>query len=324
MTGLRVQTSSRLHFGLLGWGPDAPRQFGGVGLMIEAPGLDVEVRPAPTWHAEGPLAARALAVARRVSDQLAEAGTASPALAIVVRSAAPEHAGLGTGTQLSLAIARAVLELAGRPGWRIDEAAELTGRGRRSGIGLHGFDRGGLIVDGGRGPNGEPPPLLTRLEFPRDWAILLVMPAVATGLSGRGELQAFRELRPPPPARIDRLCRLILLQMLPAVVEQDLTTFGAALAEIQEQVGRSFAPAQGGLPFAHPRLAEIAARMTRAGLRGVGQSSWGPTLYGFTDGHPSRFDELVDDLRTSFDLDPSALIWTHSCNQGVRMIRIGA
>ena len=63
MTRLRINTPSRLHFGLLGWGPQVPRQFGGVGLMLERPGLEIVAETAPTWEADGPLADRALDVA---------------------------------------------------------------------------------------------------------------------------------------------------------------------------------------------------------------------------------------------------------------------
>ena len=45
-------------------------------------------------------------------------------------------------------------------------AAALAGRGRRSGIGLHGFAHGGLIVDGGRRSDDALPPLIARLDRP--------------------------------------------------------------------------------------------------------------------------------------------------------------
>src|SRR4051794_19352028 len=51
MTGLRLQTPSRLHFGLLSWGSESSRQFGGVGLMIDAPGLEIHAEPAGSWRA---------------------------------------------------------------------------------------------------------------------------------------------------------------------------------------------------------------------------------------------------------------------------------
>src|SRR2546428_14106761 len=44
---VRVQAPSRLHFGLLAFGAEAsPRQFGGVGVMIQQPGNELVVRPA--------------------------------------------------------------------------------------------------------------------------------------------------------------------------------------------------------------------------------------------------------------------------------------
>src|SRR5205823_2425989 len=83
---------------------------------------------------------------------------------------------LGVGTQLSLAVARVLLELAGRPVPEAPELAALCGRGLRSGIGLHGFDRGGLVVDGGRRSDDGIPPLLAHLDFPDDWAVLVILP----------------------------------------------------------------------------------------------------------------------------------------------------
>ena len=88
---------------------------------------------------------------------------------LCVRSAPLEHLGLGVGTQLSLAVARAVLKLAGRDGVAPAELARLTGRGCRSGVGLHGFQHGGLIVDGGQKHDTGIPPLVARMPFPNDW-----------------------------------------------------------------------------------------------------------------------------------------------------------
>lgn len=315
MTRIEIRTTARLHFGLLGWGADAPRQFGGVGLMIEAPSLDLEARLANGWSAAGPLSTRALRVALRIADRLETLGVKVPPLSITIREGPPEHVGLGTGTQLSLAVGRAVLGFVENSESNAGRVAELTGRGRRSGIGLHGFDRGGLLVDGGRGSSDAIPPLVARHEFPSEWSILLVIPSLPPGLSGHDEVEAFRGLRPVPSSLTDRLCRLILLEMFPAVAERNLPSFGSSLVEIQEHVGRCFASVQGGR-FAHPLLDEIAARMVGEGLHGVGQSSWGPTIYGFTDEPEARFGNLVHDLRESFGIGPNALVWTRGRNHG--------
>src|SRR5262249_26544727 len=150
----------------------------------------------------------------------------------------------------------------------------------RSGIGIHGFREGGLIVDGGRlGPQ-ETPTRLLRYPFPRDWSVLLAIPERGTGLSGAEEVRAFEQLPPIPDSATDRLCRLVLLGLLPALLETDLRAFGEALTEMQEIVGATFAPAQGGR-YSSPTAEPLVSRLKALGLTGIGQSSWGPTLYAF-------------------------------------------
>jgi beta-ribofuranosylaminobenzene 5'-phosphate synthase len=318
MSTLRIVAPSRLHFGLLAWGAEAPRQFGSVGLMIDGPGLAVEARPASTSSASGPLAERAGAVMQRVARALRSEGIEPAPIHLSVQHAPPEHVGLGTGTQLSLAVARLILARAGEIDPSLPRLAALTGRGRRSGIGLHGFARGGLLVDGGRSSVSDIPPLLARLEFPAEWSILVVIPPTAPGFSGRSEREAFARLPDVPSRTIDRLCRLVLLGLLPAVAEKELPAFGAALSELQVEVGRIFAPAQGGL-FADPRLDSIANAMRDLGLHGVGQSSWGPTLYGFLAEDVFRQTTLAQALTDRFSLDPQSIHWTHARQSGAHV-----
>lgn len=315
---VRIVAPSRLHFGLLAWGEGFRRQFGGVGLMIDAPGLEAEVRPSTSWAAVGPLADRALAITKGVAETLSQAGMSLEPLQLTIQRAPPEHVGLGTGTQISLAVARLVLAQAGEFEPTIARLIQLTGRGRRSGVGLHGSILGGLIVDGGRSPDSPFPPLLSRIEFPGEWPILVVIPPTEPGLAGMREIEAFRSLPPVAPRTADRLCRLVLLGLLPAVVERDLPAFGSALSDIQREVGQSFAPAQGG-PFAHHVLAEIADAMRRLGLVGVGQSSWGPALFAFAESDPDRQSWIVSTLLNQYNLDESHVFWTTASCNGARI-----
>jgi beta-RFAP synthase len=309
MTRLFLRTPSRLHFGLLSWGPGQPRQFGGVGLMIEAPGLELSAEPSPSWRAEGLLAGRVIEVASGVAGRLASRGVEVRPARLEVSRAPTEHVGLGVGTQLGLGVARLLAHLAGGPEPTIGELAGLAGRGLRSGIGLHGFALGGLIVDGGRrGPEGIPP-LLSRVEFPAEWSVLVLTPRREPGLHGPGEVRAFAELPPSPDALTDRLCRLVLLGLLPAAVERDLARFGEALDELQRRVGQGFAPAQGGT-FARPELEAIAGVLRSEGLKGVGQSSWGPTLYGFLDAPDDHRAAVLDRILGRTGLPPGAGFWT--------------
>lgn len=316
MTRLALRTPSRLHFGLLSWGSESDRQFGGVGLMVEAPGMTILAEPAEAWAASGPLAGRVLDFANRVSRLLSSRGTLVNPISFEVVKASPEHVGLGVGTQLGLAVARIISEMAGHRSPSIAQLAELSGRGLRSGIGLHGFDQGGLIVDGGRVGPGGVPPLIARLDFPSEWSVLVLIPRLESGLHGSGEVRAFAELPPSPDSLTDRLCRLVLLGLLPALVERDLTRFGEALEEIQRRVGQGFAPAQGG-SFLRPELKEIADELRSQGLLGIGQSSWGPTLYAFSEAPLDRRLAVLGELRTRFGLDADRAFWTSVASRGV-------
>ncbi len=198
------------------------------------------------------------------------------------------------------------------------ELARWTGRGRRSGIGLHGFHHGGLIVDGGRRHEADIPPLVARLSFPEDWSILIVRPPGKSGLHGPDEHRAFATLPPFTQAVTDSLCRLVLLEILPAVIERDLVAFGAAVDELQAHVGACFAPAQGGT-YATAQASRIVAELRDLGFVGVGQSSWGPTLYAFSSLPEQELAMHAERVRQRFSLDSHSVYLTRADNQGARL-----
>ena len=315
MNRVAIQTPSRLHFGLLGWGPRSRRQFGGVGLMIERPGLELSVTRAPSWSSSGSFAERALEVARSVVPKLIPAGVSAGPFGIEIAHAMASHAGLGSGTQLCLAVARAIAAFGGIDDPNAELLARVTDRGRRSGIGIHGFARGGLIVDAGRSAGGAVPTCLTHLHFPKQWSILVVIPGTEPGIHGMRELEAFERVSEMPGLKTDHICRLVLLGLLPAVIEADLPAFGAALEEMQDVVGSCFTPVQGGR-FASPSSEPIAAAMRASGLVGIGQSSWGPCLYGFSDQSPVVRDPIRLRLREQFQLADDRILWTLASANG--------
>jgi beta-RFAP synthase len=320
---LRIRTPSRLHFGLLGWGPQPLRRFGGIGLMIDSPGIELSVEPAPAWNFEGPLATRVEQIVTQLRARMHENGTTLPPARIRVERAPAEHVGLGVGTQLCLAVARTVLRLAGTAEPAVEQLARLTGRGRRSGIGLHGFHHGGLIVDGQRTAQDEIPPLLARLPFPEEWSILIIQPPGDRGLHGSDERRAFANLAPIAQSVADSLGQLVVREILPAVARADLSTFGGALGELQAQVGACFAPAQGGI-YTTAQAAAIVDDLQQAGFAGAGQSSWGPTLYAF--GHRSDHDLATSAERRlvqRFGLDESSVFRARADNQGARLVADG-
>jgi beta-RFAP synthase len=253
------------------------RRFGSVGLTLDDLGVALTAERAPGLSVSGPQAARAERLARGWLERqgLPESCRISVAMAI------PEHVGLGSGTQLAIAVGVALAELFGRDA-SVREMAALYDRGQRSGIGIGAFEQGGFLVDGGKGARDTPPPVVTRIEFPAEWRVLLVFDHARRGLHGERELAAFRALPEFPESTSALLCRLMLMQGLPALIERELDVFGRAISELQRVIGDYFAPAQGAR-FTSPRVAEALAWLQGEGCAGVGQSSWGPTGFAIVE-----------------------------------------
>lgn len=279
---VRVRAPARLHLGFLDLSGKLGRRFGSLGLAIDEIATDLEIvrgREA----IEGPEASRAV-------EHLAKLRTAwavTEPIGLRIREAIPAHAGLGSGTQLGLAIGAGLARLLGRDE-PLETIAELLERGARSAIGLGAFAAGGFLVDGGRAPEDRaPPPVTVRLPFPEAWRILLIFDPTRTGVHGPSEISAFAALPPAPEELADRLCRLVLLRLLPGLVRAELAPVADALAAIQRAMGERFAPFQGGEPFASPAVAEVATWLAAEGVPAVGQTSWGPTGWALFPDLPS-------------------------------------
>ena len=252
---VRVRAPARLHFGVLDLRGMLGRRFGGMGAAVPAPALQLEAERSGGFTASGPDAARALGFARRYAEAVGLPGGAH----ILITRAMPAHSGLGSGTQLALAVARAMAELYGQP-HDAPTLARQVSRGARSGVGTWLFDRGGFVLEGGRREGAGLAPLLTRLPMPESWRCVVAVPATSPGLSGEAEAEAFRTLPPPPEREVEHIAHLVLMQLLPALVEADLQDFGAALAEVQRVTGQWFAASQGG-PFAPGPTAQLIAAL---------------------------------------------------------------
>jgi len=288
-----VEAQARLHFGVLDLRGALGRWFGGIGAAAPAPTLLVSASPADALSVGGHDVDRAAAFARRL---LAHHGLDGGAR-LWVRRALPPHAGLGSGTQLALAVARALAELYGVT-TDARELAHAVGRGGRSAIGTWTFTGGGLVLEGGRRPESDGvAPLIARLPFPPTWRCVVAVPDSAPRISGAAEAAAFAQLPQPPERDVERVAHLVLMALLPALAEADLATFGATLSEIQTLTGRWFASVQGGT-FAPGPSEELVRRMARWGAAGVGQSSWGPAVYGIVDGEDAGV-RLADCVRAA-------------------------
>lgn len=315
-----VTAPGRLHLGFLDPDATSGRRFGSIGLAIDAPCTRLALRLAsedrvdaePGTDGETGRAREYLAALKRL--------LARPApIAMHLQEVLPAHAGLGSGTQLALALGRAFAALHGLD----PPAAELAralGRGRRSAIGVAAFERGGLLLDGGvRG--GTVAPLIARAEFPANWCVLLVCEPAHCGLHGADEADAIARLAPMPGATAAGLSHLALMQILPAAHEADFDRFARGVTELQHVVGAHFAPAQGGSMYASAAVRQLVEWLGANDHAGVGQSSWGPTGFAVFPSNEAAL-EALDRARRAGRIDPAlALRLVRGRNHGARVAR---
>ena len=295
MTEIVVTAPARLHFGMLDPAGIGARRYGGCGVAIESPRVLVGIRLGSGEEviARGPQAERAAAFARRARTAFGLRG----GVEVDVREAIPPHTGLGSGTKLGLAIARGVAELAGVSAGP-DELADASGRGARSSVGSWTFATPGLVVEAGVRDHDSISPLVARHPMPDRWRCVLALPLGVEGLSGNAEDRFFSLLQAEGHAIEPRVSRLVLTALLPGLVTEDIEEFGVALNAIQREIGSMFAARQGGV--FHPRAAPVVDALGTLGVGAVGQSSWGPSVYGIVD-TPERAGDVADRLRAAVD-----------------------
>lgn len=272
---IRIAANARLHMGFLDLNGGLGRQFGSLGVALD--GIDTRLTLRLTEDS-----GQSIDVIGSDADRIEsyakatlESFGANCGVSIKADSIITPHAGLGSGTQLALAVGIGISRLLGRND-SAEQIAIMLGRGKRSSIGIGTFSNGGFVLDGGKGRDSLLSPVLSRLHFPEDWRIILLLDHEHKGVFGPRENTAFRELPPLPDYTSAHLCRLALMKLLPGLVETDMQAFGEAVTEIQQLVGDHFAPVQGGR-FASPAVAALLERFRQAGAVGFGQSSWGPT-----------------------------------------------
>lgn len=305
-SGVSVRAPGRLHLGFVDPSGTLGRRFGSIGLVVDHFETELELGPAPRDEllADTPAARAELDRAAAHLARLRELSGRHAPLALRLRKVLPAHAGFGSGTQLALAVGRA---FARGHGLEIDTPtlARWLGRGLRSGIGIAGFDAGGLLLDGGPGRDGRPAALLSRVELPPAWRVIVVLDPGSRGLSGEQERAAIATLPPLPQAAAADICHQLLMRVLPGAALDDFAAFAPGLNRVQQLLGDHFAPAQSGSAW----TSESVGRLMRwwgehaADEAAIGQSSWGPTGFAIV---PSAevAQRLIDAARAAGVVDP--------------------
>lgn len=321
----KVSAPSRLHFGLIDLTGDHGRIDGGAGVAIAHPRIVVHARPG-AGSLSVPEGVDSLV--RGLADGL-QIDLKTIDLELLER--VPPHVGLGSHTQLALAIGTA-LGLAADRDLQPKEIARAAQRGGTSGIGVNIFAGGGFIIDGGHsfGPGKEKEvclpssasradvaPMLARYELPPEWRFAVVTPRSEPGAHGSREVDLFRENFPLEAADTGEVCRWVLMGLMPGAAAGDLELLGRSLTAIQQTGFKKLEVSLQPKP-----IMELGDIMVEAGASGAGLSSFGPTVYALA-GDETRARAAVDAALAHLEhrgIEADGWI-TPPDNQGVRISR---
>lgn len=304
-----IKTPSRIHMTLIDLNASIGRMDGGLGLALKNPNIKINAYKSDKIEVKGPIADKAEAAAEKVLKRLNIDG----GIKLQIEEAYPQHVGLGSGTQIALAAGKAVCELYDKK-LDIREIAETVDRGGTSGIGTAVFETGGFILDGGHATKekkdflpssaskARPAPVLARYDFP-DWKIVLVMPKVRREVHGKNEVNIFQRFCPIDIGEVQKLTHLIMMKTLPAILEEDIKSFGQSINEIQNT----------GFKKIEIKLQSDEVKKTldlcQKNSYGAGLSSFGPTIYSVVEDE----DELINSLDKQ---DVEKVIVTQANNTG--------
>ncbi|HJJ46860.1 MAG TPA: beta-ribofuranosylaminobenzene 5'-phosphate synthase [Methanocorpusculum sp.] len=310
---MNITSPSRLHIALIDLNGSYGRVDGGVGVCLEHPSFSLSAEPTDRnteivfreKNLPEAVVSECIRKIIRADQNVRTKLGLEENYIFTVNSTYPPHAGLGSGTQIALATAKLITESVGLHMSSV-ELAKIVERGGTSGIGVHGFDIGGFILDGGHSKKQKasfmpssaseaiPPVLIGRYDFPDDWNIVLAIPKDdGVWLSGSAEINIFQTYCPIPKDEVKLLSHIILMNLIPFLIEKDLDNFGKCINRIQEIAFNK-------IEFQiQPKVITERMMMMRDICPGVGLSSLGPTLFGVYDqkdtSTPKEIQETLGD-----------------------------
>ncbi len=304
-THIFVNTFARLHLGFLDLNGSQGRRFGSLGIGLNAPDTYIELALGRDVFGE----AATPTYVNKAKQLILQHAQITQDVSIKVHREIPRHFGLGSGTQMALAVGEGLNQLFNLSLTPRDIAA-ITNRGARSGIGIGTFANGGVVLDAGHEDKAPKdgitvPPIIEQHPFPAQWRILLIFDHEHIGVHGDAETNAFASLQDADLNATQKVSEQVLTQALPAIVQENLQQFGEAVAALQAYTGDYFAPVQGGR-YASARVAQVLDDLTAQGVSCVGQSSWGPTGFAVFESEAAAKTHLTA-LQAQFKQD--ALGW---------------
>jgi beta-ribofuranosylaminobenzene 5'-phosphate synthase len=328
--GLVITTPSRLHFGLIDLNGEYGRIDGGSGVSLSDPCWELEFKPSDSFSFETndqtqPEIVKKLDIQRIFNsfDHL------SRKCSVNVKAAIPSHVGLGSHTQLNMALVRGITAMNGIE-LADGDLIRKSGRGGTSGIGIQSFLRGGFICDLGHsfGPESEkqsflpssasevpgPPPVLLHEEIPVNWYFIVALPNVSQGSSGLEEVNIFKEYCPISSSEVEMVSRILLMKILPGILQKDIHGFGKGLFLLQKTGFKRIE-----IELQDPIIKALLSEAKEVGATGAGMSSFGPATYALTDNR-DHAEEIKKKLSAIIEKGPGGDIFiTRTNNTGANL-----
>lgn len=269
-----ITAGYRVHLGFYRF-YDPPYVYGSLGVSLSNPKLTiiVSLKEHSSTQVSAPTE-ESRSLIQRVLTSLNING-----VSVTLSGYVEHHVGLGSKTRITMALLRA-LEALGIINEPVDALARRFGIGSVSAVGMYTFLKGGFVADTGKlVSSGEGPNLLLSLNVPRGWHVVLCIPQGRRGLSEKEEEPILSEVRPHPKQDV---LYALFTRLITAVPLGDYYSFAEALTKLQVLTGEYFSEYQGGI-FCCDESKELARMLGKSGALGVGQSSWGPAVYGFVN-----------------------------------------
>jgi beta-ribofuranosylaminobenzene 5'-phosphate synthase len=286
---IKYSVPSRIAINLYDMNGNLGRIDGGMGFSLEYPRMVFTVEPAESIIVDSnTLMEKELTDAVQNALNITKDKYLLGGIRITIHEAIPEHSGFGSKTAALLSTAHAYCNIYNKKA-EFKELAAILRRGGTSGLGINLIDKGGFGLEGGHstkyksefGPSStikiiQPAPLLARYDMP-DWKILLLVPD-SERVFGKKEFDFFKSICPIPEEDIEKLARITLSKMLPAVCESDLESFCQGINLVQEKKWK-----KNEINLYGPVVQDIINFSLANGALGAGMSSIGPCVYAFGD-----------------------------------------
>ncbi|MBN1217214.1 MAG: hypothetical protein JXA99_17470 [Candidatus Lokiarchaeota archaeon] len=293
---IRITTPCRIHLSLIDENGYTGRVDGGIGLMLDQPNVIFEASNSATeFKIEAHKYYRESIdiINEKASKVFKKYYINNKNFYFNLKQYYPSHVGLGSKTQLSLAVATSIsklknLEINQR------ELTKIVERGGTSGIGWKGFFSGGFILDAGHdfgigkekesflpsSASSSADPALTILQYkiPENWRFVLIIPNVKKGVYGDEEVSVFKKYTPIPKQEVNEVSHQILMKIIPGLIKNDLECFGEGLKCIQS-IGFKKIEIQ----LQNEIVKNLLKFIDSYGAKAYGMSSFGPSVIVIVD-----------------------------------------